>query len=236
MFAGTNLNELFELKVFASLKEYDFSSSGSSSNSFENNKVSSTNDNSEQWEPKPWLTSSGSSLNVTLTPSESTSELSVLSVNSHLTSSVVNPAVRKTTMVINRSLKPSASTGAIPKSISFDMSVNKGLEDDSRWAVEANLIKVKNPGIFSRSKRGGFFGRLRKGFGYKKRSFRNQEDLRNGDEDFLVKQAIGDSPIRLNNSASGRNLHISRDVRFNNHLDWTWGFSLFLYCFAPKKQ
>ncbi|KAH1022384.1 hypothetical protein HUJ04_011797 [Dendroctonus ponderosae] len=161
------------------------SSSGSSSNSFENNKVSSTNDNSEQWEPKPWLTSSGSSLNVTLTPSESTSELSVLSVNSHLTASVVNPAVRKTTMVLNRSLKPSASTGAIPKSISFDMSVNKGLDDDS-----------------SRSKRGGFFGRLRKGFGYKKRSFRNQEDLRNGDEDFLVKQAIGDSPIRLNNSAS----------------------------------
>ncbi|ENN81028.1 hypothetical protein YQE_02559, partial [Dendroctonus ponderosae] len=116
-------------------------SSGSSSNSFENNKVSSTNDNSEQWEPKPWLTSSGSSLNVTLTPTKH------------------------------------------QRAVGF---------------------KRKQPldCQASRLKRGGFFGRLRKGFGYKKRSFRNQKDLRNGDEDFLVKQAIGDSPIRLNNSAS----------------------------------
>ncbi|CAH1130720.1 unnamed protein product [Ceutorhynchus assimilis] len=164
------------------------SSSGSSSNSFEN-KVSA-NENSEQWEPKPWLNSSGSSLNVTLTPSESTSELSVLSVNNmanHMTTSLVNPAggIKKTTTAINRSLKPSASTGAIPKSISFDMSVDKGLDDDSR------------------SKQGGFFGRLRKGFGYKKRAFRNQDELRNGDADeFLVKRGIVDSPVRLNNTDS----------------------------------
>uniref|UniRef100_A0AAR5NXM8 RABX5 catalytic core helical domain-containing protein n=1 Tax=Dendroctonus ponderosae TaxID=77166 RepID=A0AAR5NXM8_DENPD len=122
-------------------KRRKHSSSGSSSNSFENNKVSSTNDNSEQWEPKPWLTSSGSSLNVTLTPTKH------------------------------------------QRAVGF---------------------KRKQPldCQASRLKRGGFFGRLRKGFGYKKRSFRNQKDLRNGDEDFLVKQAIGDSPIRLNNSAS----------------------------------
>ena len=38
-------------------------------------------------------------------------------------------AIKKTGV---RNLKPSASTGAIPKSISFDMSVDKGLDDDSR--------------------------------------------------------------------------------------------------------
>ncbi|CAG9830560.1 unnamed protein product [Diabrotica balteata] len=50
------------------------SSSGSSSHSLENKNAS------EQWENKQWLNSSGSSLNVTLTPSESTSELSVMSI------------------------------------------------------------------------------------------------------------------------------------------------------------
>ncbi|XP_050296180.1 GTPase-activating protein and VPS9 domain-containing protein 1 [Anthonomus grandis grandis] len=162
------------------------SSSGSSSNSFEN-KVSVTQ-SSDQWEPKPWLTSSGSSLNVTLTPSESTSELSVLSVtnmpNNLSTSTVTNPigAIKKTTTVLNRSLKPSASTGAIPKSISFDMSVDKGLDDDTR------------------SKRGGFFGRLRKGFG-KKRSFRNQEDVRNGEgDDYSSRGLVGDSPLKTNSN------------------------------------
>ncbi|XP_066253763.1 receptor-mediated endocytosis protein 6 homolog isoform X2 [Euwallacea similis] len=152
------------------------SSSGSSSNSFENKAP--TTENPDQWEPKPWLHSSGSSLNMTLTPSESTSELSVLSVNSHLTSNAINP-----TGAIKKTLKPSASTGAIPKSISFDMSVDKGLDDDSR------------------SKRGGFFGRLRKNFGYKKRSFRNQEEIRNGEaDDYLMKRGMGDSLVRNNNT------------------------------------
>jgi len=54
-----------------------------------------------------------------------------------------------------------------------------------------------------RSKRGGFFGRLRKGFGYKKRSYRNQEELRNGDGEDFVSKRVGDSPIRSNNNNLG---------------------------------
>ncbi|XP_030746066.1 receptor-mediated endocytosis protein 6 homolog isoform X2 [Sitophilus oryzae] len=143
------------------LSNCSLNSSGSSSNSFEN-KASAT-ENSDQWDTKPWLNSSGSSLNVTLTPSESTSELSsVLSVNN-----LGHPAgaIKKSSTVTARTLKPSASTGAIPKSISFDMSVDKGLDDESR------------------TKRGGFFGKLKNGFRYKKRSFRNQDDLRGTEED-----------------------------------------------------
>ncbi|KAJ8934394.1 hypothetical protein NQ314_013435 [Rhamnusium bicolor] len=88
------------------------SSSGSSSNSFENKH--SQIENSEQWENKQWLNSSGSSLNVTLTPSESTSELSVLSVN-NITNPVNIISKKSVTLLNNRILKPSVSTGAIPK-------------------------------------------------------------------------------------------------------------------------
>ncbi|CAH1109453.1 unnamed protein product [Psylliodes chrysocephalus] len=135
------------------------SSSGSSSHSFENKNAS------EQWESKQWLNSSGSSLNVTLTPSESTSELSVMSIG------------KKTA---GRGLKPSVSTGAIPKSISFDMSADKGLEEDGR------------------SKRGGFFGKLRMGFKNRRgKSLRNQEEFRMGldSDDFMGKNCgkIGNS-------------------------------------------
>nr|XP_023029474.1 receptor-mediated endocytosis protein 6 homolog [Leptinotarsa decemlineata] len=124
------------------------SSSGSSSHSFENKNAS------EQWENKQWLNSSGSSLNVTLTPSESTSELSVLSIS------------KKT--VTNRVVKPSVSTGAIPKSISFDMSADKGLEEEGR------------------SKRGSFFGKLRMGFRSRRgKSFRNQDEFRLENDEFF---------------------------------------------------
>ncbi|XP_060523833.1 GTPase-activating protein and VPS9 domain-containing protein 1 [Cylas formicarius] len=155
------------------------SSSGSSSNSFENKN--SANENSEQWEPKLWLNSSGSSLNVTLTPSESTSELSVLSMN-NLVVPMSNGSIattgtnKKVPAAINRNVK-SSSTGSIAKSISFDMSVDKGLDGE-------------------RSKRGGFFGKLRNGFKSRRgKSFRNQDDFRCGD-DFLSKKQLNDSPVK----------------------------------------
>ncbi|KAG5884484.1 hypothetical protein JTB14_001279 [Gonioctena quinquepunctata] len=139
------------------------SSSGSSSHSFENKNAS------EQWESKQWLNSSGSSLNVTLTPSESISELSVLSIN------------KKT--IANRMVKPSASTGAIPKSISFDMSVNKGLEDEGR------------------SKRGGFFGKLRMGFKSRRgKSFRNQDEFRLENDEYLGIKRPSDMVGKTNNT------------------------------------
>ncbi|KAF7270441.1 hypothetical protein GWI33_016591 [Rhynchophorus ferrugineus] len=154
------------------------SSSGSSSNSFENK--ASANESSEQWDSKPWLNSSGSSLNVTLTPSESTSELSVLSVNN-----LVNPGAIKKSTTPGRSLKPSASTGAIPKSISFDTSVEKGLDDDSK------------------SRRGKFFDKIKNGFRNKKRSFRNQDDLRDGElTDAASKRGMSESPARVNSDSS----------------------------------
>ncbi|RZC35393.1 GTPase-activating protein and VPS9 domain-containing protein 1, partial [Asbolus verrucosus] len=161
------------------------SSSGSSSNSFEN-KHSHT-ENCERWESKQWLNSSGSSLNVTSTPSESTSELSVLSVSN--LNNPVNILTKKSTTVLNsRNLKPSASTGAIPKSISFDMSADKGdkyLDDDQR------------------SKRGGFFGKLRIGFKNRRgKSFRNQEDFRLENDEFTGtnKKTPNESPVKVNSA------------------------------------
>ncbi|XP_072380209.1 receptor-mediated endocytosis protein 6 homolog [Diabrotica undecimpunctata] len=141
------------------------SSSGSSSHSLENKNAS------EQWENKQWLNSSGSSLNVTLTPSESTSELSVMSIGKK--------------GVAGRGLKPSVSTGAIPKSISFDMSADKGLDDDGR------------------SKRGGFFGKLRMGFKNRRgKSLRNQEEFRLDNDGF-----VGKSAVKL-----GNNTEVSDDI------------------------
>jgi hypothetical protein len=161
------------------------SSSGSSSNSFEN-KHSHT-ENCERWESKQWLNSSGSSLNVTSTPSESTSELSVLSV-SNLNNPVNILTKKSATMLNGKSLKPSASTGAIPKSISFDMSADKGdkyLDDDHR------------------SKRGGFFGKLRIGFKNRRgKSFRSQDDYRLENEDYpgSNKKTPNESPVKVNNA------------------------------------
>lgn len=63
-------------------------------------------------------------------------------------------------MLQNISVRPSSSTGAIPKSISFDMSADKGyrdFDDDSRC-----------------NKRGSFFGKLKMGF--RNRRGKSRED------------------------------------------------------------
>lgn len=156
------------------------SSSGSSSNSFENKTCN--NEPSEQWGTnKQFLNGSGSSLNATLTPSESTSELSVMSINNFSSS---NSITKKSNTLLTKGLKPSVSTGAIPKSISFDMSADKGLDDESR------------------SKRGGFFGKLRMGFKNRRgKSFRNQEDFKLESEE-ISKRRQSESPIKINNSGT----------------------------------
>lgn len=161
------------------------SSSGSSSNSFDNKNTHT--ETSEQWENKQWLNSSGSSLNVTLTPSESTSELSVLSVN-NITNPVNIINKKSITLLNNRILKPSVSTGAIPKSISFDMSADKGLDDDSRC------------------KRAGFFGKLRIGFKNRNRGkvFRNQDDFKLETNAFAANTK--ESPMKMNNSSGKWNI------------------------------
>lgn len=152
------------------------SSSGSSSNSFENK--TSNNERSEQWgTTKQFLNGSGSSLNITLTPSESNSELSVLSINNFSSSN----SITKKSNTLNKGVKPSVSTGAIPKSISFDMSADKGLDDDNR------------------SKRGGFLGKLRIGFKNRKgKSFRNQEDFKLDTEE--INKRSNESLIKINSS------------------------------------
>nr|CAI5817368.1 unnamed protein product [Callosobruchus analis] len=166
------------------------SSSGSSSHSLEV-KVSK-NENSERWESKQWLNSSGSSLNVTLTPSESASELSILSGNDRSKSQrpPLQPAAKKTG-VAGTCLKPSASTGAIPKSISFDMSADKGLDDEG-----------------SRSKRGGFFGKLRMGFRNKRgKSFRNQDDYRlDGLDECGLNKRRSESPVKSEHEVSSEDI------------------------------
>lgn len=141
-------------------------SSGSSSNSSESNTNKNANEsnvNGEQWEGKPWLNSSENSLNVNSTPSESTSELSVLSSNT-LVSPVNIPVVnKKGSMLHGLNMRPSSSTGAIPKSISFDTSADKGyrdFDDDSRC-----------------NKRGSFFGKLKMGF--RNRRGKSRDDYNN---------------------------------------------------------
>lgn len=156
------------------------SSSGSSSNSFENKPTHNDNEASEQWENKPWLNSSGSSLNVTLTPSESTSELSVLNVNNiNNPTSLLNK--KSATLLIQRGLKPTISTGAIPKSISFDMSADKGLEDENK-------------------KRNSFLGKIRMGFKNKRGKSSRGDDTRNDADDFsLNKRNPPCSPVKSSN-------------------------------------
>ncbi|XP_045465309.1 GTPase-activating protein and VPS9 domain-containing protein 1 isoform X2 [Harmonia axyridis] len=161
------------------------SSGSSSSNSLENK---TNNETSEKWEHKQWLNSSESSLNVTSTPSESTSELSVLSVTNYINPG--NMMNKKPTVVNSRTIKTSASTGAIPKSISFDISADKG---------------EKYLGDDHRTKRGGFFGKLRMGFRNRRgKSFRNSDDLRMENEE---------------EGASGSGRAQSLQVKFGNNLD-----------------
>ncbi|KRT78608.1 hypothetical protein AMK59_8082, partial [Oryctes borbonicus] len=126
------------------------SSSSGSSNGSENRNKNFSHKN-EHWKGKAWVNGSGSSLNITSTPSESTSELSVLSVNT-LVSPVNNISYleRKSNSGNPKILKPNVSTGAIPKSISFDTTADKNyrdMEDDQK------------------SKRAtGFFGKFKMGF------------------------------------------------------------------------
>ncbi|CAH0553533.1 unnamed protein product [Brassicogethes aeneus] len=155
------------------------SSSGSSSNSFENKNSHNETENSERWENKQWLNSSGSSLNVTLTPSESTSELSVLSVNNiNNPSNILNK--KSATLLLQRGFKPSISTGAIPKSISFDTSADKGLDDDQK-------------------KRGSIFGKIRMGFKNKRGKCNRNDDGRLESEEYsAIKRLPPASPIKNN--------------------------------------
>lgn len=131
-------------------------SSGSSSNSSESNSKNGLA-NGAPWDPK-WPNSSENSLNVTSTPSESTSELSVLSSNTLV--SPVNNAIsngNKKSLVIGKSVRPSSSTGAIPKSISFDVSAERGdrdLDDDARGRRSNFFLKLR---MGFRSRRGKSF-------------------------------------------------------------------------------
>lgn len=145
-------------------------SSGSSSSSESRNKtcnglnnecpvdvrVQWTVDNNKQW----MNNGSENSLNITSTPSGSTSELSVLSPTNTQLSPVNN--VNQKNSSNPSSIKPSTSTGAIPKSISFDMTAEKGdkdLDDDKKNSR-------------------GFFGKLRMGFRNRRgKSLRGVDDL-----------------------------------------------------------
>ncbi|KAK9710372.1 Vacuolar sorting protein 9 (VPS9) domain [Popillia japonica] len=127
------------------------SSSSGSSNGSENQNKNNFSHKNEHWKGKVWANGSGSSLNITSTPSESTSELSVLSVNT-LVSPVnnINYLDRKAAGMNPKILKPSVSTGAIPKSISFDTTADKNYRE-----VEED----------QKSKRAtGFFGKFKMGF------------------------------------------------------------------------
>ena len=152
------------------------SSSGSSNDSEARGKNTNYMLHKENWKGKMWMNGSESSLNITSTPSESTSELSVLSVNT-LVSPINNiPFLEQKNAALNMksSRVPGSSTGAIPKSISFDMSADKGgrdLDDDPK------------------NKR-GFFGKIRIGFRNRRgKSFRMNDEFngRNsgGDEEGL---------------------------------------------------
>lgn len=152
-------------------------SSGSSSNSSDsrNKTCNGIDANPRQWstETKQWENNgSENSLNenITSTPSGSTSELSVLSpTNTHL--SPVNNTVTRNPS----SIKPSTSTGAIPKSISFDMTAEKGDKD-------LDEEKKNNR---------GFFGKLRIGF-----RNRRGKSLR-GIDDIGARFEVGDEAPRI---------------------------------------
>ncbi|KAL3278746.1 hypothetical protein HHI36_016274 [Cryptolaemus montrouzieri] len=174
------------------------SSSSSSSNSLEN-KIN--NKSSEDWENKQWLDSSQSSLNVTSTPSESTSELSVLSVTNFI--SPGNMISKKSVVSNSRTVKSSSSTGAIPKSISFDISADKG----DKYADEDH-----------RNKRGSFFGKLRMGFRTRRgKSFRNSDDLRLGNENDCLKAQVNHIKMENNLDSSDQILEKYRTKAFEEN-------------------
>lgn len=166
-------------------------SSGSSSSSDSRNKTSNgiTEMTVRSWNPdtKQWQNSSENSLNITSTPSGSTSELSVLSPTNTQLSPVNNPVRNPSSSLI----KPSTSTGAIPKSISFDMTAEKGDKD--------SLDEEKKN---SR----GFFGKLRMGFRSRRgKSIRGMDDIgsRFDETDHRLRRIVStDSGIRTSSMAS----------------------------------
>lgn len=160
------------------------SSYSSSSNSSENHKQMNGQVNGTKWTAK-WMNSSESSLNITSTPSESTSELSVLSVNS-LVSPMNNLTFHnKKSSVVNHNhkfAKPNATTGAIPKSISFDMSAEKG--DDEQKTK-------RNPT--------SFLGKLKMGMSFKGRRGKTYR----GPDDYSLRYDIDEEVMRTNRKMNG---------------------------------
>lgn len=148
------------------------SSYSSSSNSSENHKQINGQLNGTKWNTnRQWMNSSESSLNITSTPSESTSELSVLSVNS-LVSPMTNLTFlnKKSSVANHKFAKPNATTGAIPKSISFDMSADKG---DRVFEEEQKSKRMPT----------GFLGKLKMGMSFKNRRVKNYR----GPDDFALR-------------------------------------------------
>lgn len=96
---------------------------------------------------------------------------------------------KKGSMLQNLSVRPSSSTGAIPKSISFDTSADKGyrdFDDDSRC-----------------SKRGSFFGKLKMGF--RNRRGKSRDDYNS------VRFECGDDEVR-----SKKSDYVSKTVTASN--------------------
>lgn len=132
------------------------SSYSSSSNSSENHKNLNGQLNNKWNGNRQWMNSSESSLNITSTPSESTSELSVLSVNS-LVLPMANLSFlnKKSSVIVNHKYsKPNVTTGAIPKSISFDMSAEKGGVVNDRYDDHDQKSKRAGTSLFGKLKMG----------------------------------------------------------------------------------
>lgn len=173
-------------------------SSGSSNSSDSRNKtcngINENNTTARQWntENKQWVhNGSENSLNenITSTPSGSTSELSVLSPTNTQLSPVNNTVTRNPS-----SIKPSTSTGAIPKSISFDMTAEKGDKD-------LDEEKKNNR---------GFFGKLRMGF-----RNRRGKSLR-GIDDIGARYEAGDEGLRIRRMMSADGSRTNTIVSVNN--------------------
>lgn len=137
---------------------------------------------------------SENSLNITSTPSGSTSELSVLSPTNTQLSPVGVPGRNPS------SIKPSTSTGAIPKSISFDMTAEKGDKDEDD------------------KKNKSFFGKLRMGFRNRRgKSPRGIDDIgryETGDGDTLRSRRFSgpDAQTQSARSSGGSTGETSEDI------------------------
>lgn len=109
------------------------------------------------------------------------------------TSTLISPVnipflnTKKAATLNVRTMKPSSSTGAIPKSISFDMSAEKGDKEDED----------------GRGKRGSFFGKLKMGFKNRRgKAFREEYgNVRfEGNEDEAKKGKRIEAVVKANNT------------------------------------